>query len=234
MSDPPRSEEPGSGTPAREPEVGPSARSGRTGAGTRPRDLVRELIEQTPGVSPTETPEPETRPLVHGPIEGPVRILFLDLDGTLTDGVIAFSTQGDARNFWIRDGIGLRWVSESGILPVVISGRDSKAAVMRMQDLDLEHYFGVQDKVGTAQRVLERAKATWEQCVMVGDDLPDVALMKRVGWPIAVADAVPEVKAIARTVTSARAGYGAVREVAELVLRHNGAWQQVLEKYGAS
>ena len=69
---------------------------------------------------------------------------------------------------------------------------------------------------------------------MVGDDLPDVPLLKRVGWPIAVADATPEVKRVARTVTDARAGHGAVREAVERVLRHNGTWQRVLERYGAA
>jgi 3-deoxy-D-manno-octulosonate 8-phosphate phosphatase KdsC-like HAD superfamily phosphatase len=66
---------------------------------------------------------------------------------------------------------------------------------------------------------------------MVGDDLPDVPLMRRVGWPIAVADAVAEVRALARTVTRAAAGHGAVREAAEMLLRHNGVWDQVLDRY---
>jgi 3-deoxy-D-manno-octulosonate 8-phosphate phosphatase (KDO 8-P phosphatase) len=69
---------------------------------------------------------------------------------------------------------------------------------------------------------------------MVGDDLPDVPLLKRVGWAIAVADATPEVKRVARTVTDALAGHGAVREAVERVLRHNGTWQRVLDRYGAA
>jgi len=68
---------------------------------------------------------------------------------------------------------------------------------------------------------------------MIGDDLPDVPLLKRVGWPIAVADATPEVIGVVRTVTTARAGRGAVREAVERVLRHNGSWRQVLERYEA-
>ena len=100
-----------------------------------------------------------------------------------------------------------------------------------MHDLGLEYYFGIQDKVEVAERVMRRERASWNQCAMVGDDLPDVALMKRVGWPIAVVDAVPEVKAVARTVTRARAGYGAVREVVERLLKHNGVWEQVLARY---
>jgi 3-deoxy-D-manno-octulosonate 8-phosphate phosphatase (KDO 8-P phosphatase) len=165
----------------------------------------------------------------------PVRIVFLDVDGTLTDGTILFDSNGnDLRRFWIRDGIALEWAQGFGIVPVIISGRASDAVVARMKDLGLEHYVGARDKVAIAERVLAREKARWEECVMIGDDLPDVPLMKRVGWPIAVADAQPEVKAAARTITVARAGYGAVREAMEQVLRHNGVWDRVVERYEAT
>src|SRR5436309_3516164 len=167
------------------------------------------------------------------PILGPVRILFLDADGTLTDGVIGFSTTGDLRNFWVRDGLALEWARELGVLPVVISGRASGAVEARMQDLRLEHYLGAKDKVTVAERVLARERADWGECAMVGDDLPDVPMLRRVGWPIAVADCSPEVRRFARTVTRARAGFGAVREVVEMLLRHNGAWERVLERYEA-
>ena len=100
-----------------------------------------------------------------------------------------------------------------------------------MKDLQLEHYLGIKDKVGIAKEVLAREGATWQECVMVGDDLPDVPLMRRVGWPIAVADAMPMVRKLARSVTVARAGHGAVREVVEMLLKHNGTWHQVLERY---
>jgi 3-deoxy-D-manno-octulosonate 8-phosphate phosphatase (KDO 8-P phosphatase) len=172
---------------------------------------------------------PESR----APIDKPVRILFLDVDGTLTDGVIAFTRDSDLRHFWVRDGLALEWARDLGVLTVVISGRASQAVAARMADLKLEHYLGVKDKVSVAERVLARERAEWGECVMVGDDLPDVPLMKRVGWPIAVADAAPQVMRFARTVTRARAGFGAVREVAELVLQHNGVWQHVLERYEA-
>ncbi len=163
----------------------------------------------------------------------PVRILFLDVDGTLTDGIIGFTAEGDLRHFWIRDGLALEWARDLGVLPVVISGRPSLAVAARMHDLRLEHYLGIKDKVAVAEKVLAREGATWKECVMVGDDLPDVALLRRVGWPIAVADASAEVLPFARTVTRARAGFGAVREVVEMVLRHNGTWRKVLERYEA-
>lgn len=163
----------------------------------------------------------------------PVRILFLDVDGTLTDGIIGFTRDSDLRHFWVRDGLSLEWARDLGLLPVVISGRQSAAVAARMADLKLEHYLGIKDKVSVAERVLAREGVDWKQCAMVGDDLPDVPLLKRVGWPIAVADATPETIGFARTVTKARAGYGAVREVVEMLLRHNGTWSRVLERYEA-
>jgi 3-deoxy-D-manno-octulosonate 8-phosphate phosphatase (KDO 8-P phosphatase) len=170
-----------------------------------------------------------------GAPEGPpIRVLFLDVDGTLTDGIIGFSRDGDSRNFWVRDGLALEWARDLGVRPVVISGRASLAVEARMHDLRLENYLGVQDKVACAEQVLARESARWEECAMVGDDLPDVPLLKRVGWAIAVADATPEVKRVARTVTDALAGHGAVREAVERVLRHNGTWQRVLDRYGAA
>jgi len=166
-------------------------------------------------------------------VRGPMRILFVDVDGTLTDGVIGQTAAGETRHFYVRDGLALQWARELGVLPVVISGRDSPAVQARMADLKLEYYGGIQDKVGCAERVIERERADWKHCVMVGDDLPDVPLMRRVGWPIAVADCRSEVRRVAKTVTRERGGRGAVREVVESVLRHNGVWKQVLQRYEA-
>ena len=133
----------------------------------------------------------------------------------------------------MRDGLALEWARDLGILPVVISGRASLAVAARMHDLKLEHYLGAKDKVAVAEKVLAREGVRWDECVMVGDDLPDVPMLKRVGWPIAVADSTAEVLAFAKTVTKARAGYGAVREAVEMILKHNGAWERVLDKYEA-
>jgi 3-deoxy-D-manno-octulosonate 8-phosphate phosphatase (KDO 8-P phosphatase) len=164
---------------------------------------------------------------------GPVRILFLDVDGTLTDGVITEGVGGDARHFWVRDGLALMWARDLGVLPVVISGRPSPAVESRMRDLGLECHLDIRDKVAVAERVLAREGAHWEDCAMLGDDLPDVPLLNRVGWPIAVADAQPEVLARVRTVTQRAGGRGAAREVVEMILRHNGTWEQVLHRYEA-
>ena len=199
---------------------------------------MSEIRRRMPDASPaSELAEAQTDPslgAVLAPVHGRVRLLFLDLDGTLTDGVIVFDSRGgDARNFWIRDGLALTWARDLGITPVVISGRSSDAVTARMTDLGIELHQGIADKVEVARRLIEREETTWEHCVMVGDDLPDVAIMKRVGWPIAVADAQPEVLKAAKTVTRLPGGRGAIREVVEMLLRHNGTWERVLERYEA-
>jgi len=226
-ADAPREASPSGSPPA--PIVAPGSPAVTPEPPLSPSD-VEQLIAQTPGV--TDAPEPQ--PLVPEAIEGPVRVLFLDVDGTLTDGLIVEGPGGDSRNFWVRDGLAMQWARDHGVKVVTISGRRSRAVEQRMVDLGIECHVGVKDKIPVAERVLADVGASWAQAVMVGDDLPDVALMKRVAWPIAVADAQPEVRAVAKTVTGARGGHGAVREVIEMILRHNGSWGRVLSRYEAT
>lgn len=234
MSDPTR--DPGAGPggkPPGPPHATPSAPDVRTPTSASPERVVREFIEGTPGVRTEKETGPLPEALLRGPVEGPVRILFMDVDGTLTDGVIVEHHDGDSRNFWVRDGLALQWARDHGVLPVAISGRASRAVEHRMQDLGIECHVGIADKVAVAERILAREGARWPQCVMVGDDLPDVPMLKRVGWPIAVADAQPEIRSLARTITGNPGGRGAMREVVEMILRHNGVWDRVLDRYEA-
>jgi len=215
----------------------PEKRQGPMAPGTtsgRPSSSMPKPVHERLASGPLPEPETLARALFSEPISGKVKILFLDVDGTLTDGVIGYSRETDYRNFWVRDGIALQWARDLGVLSVAISGRHSEAVNARMKDLGLEYYGGERDKVAVAQRVLDREGARWEECVMVGDDLPDLALMKKVGWPIAVANAQPEIKLAAKTVLGTYGGRGAVREMVEMVLRHNGTWDQVLKWYGAT
>lgn len=224
--------------PERDPQHRPNEPAGKDPDAMGPVTETGTFSKsKTPSEATPSQAAPETAALaelIEGPVRGPVRVIFLDVDGTLTDGIIGHSPDYDFRHFWVRDGIALQWARDLGVLPVVISGRRSKAVVARMEDLNLEYYEGVRDKVAVAQKVLDRVGAKWEQCVMVGDDLPDVALMKKVAWPIAVANAQPEVKLLAKTVLGTYGGQGAVREMVEMVLRHNGTWDQVLRWYEAS
>ncbi len=178
-------------------------------------------------------PDPRWLDQTKPPVAHPIRLLFLDVDGTLTDGLIGFSRDGDLRHFWVRDGLSLEWARESGMLPVVISGRASQAVAARMHDLGLEHYLGAKDKVAIAETVLAREQIAWDACAMIGDDLPDVPLFRRVGWSIAVADASPHVLPFVHGVTRTKAGFGAVREAVEHLLVHNGTFDRVLDRYEA-
>ena len=110
-----------------------------------------------------------------------VRVLFLDVDGTMTDGVIGFSKDGDFRNFWVRDGIALEWARDLGVRPVIISGRASLAVEARMHDLRLEFYLGAKDKVSIAETVMAREGVTWKDCAMVGDSLHDLQAARAAG-----------------------------------------------------
>lgn len=211
----------------------PTASPGPTVQRARPGRPVTGATPAKAQESTKEEIESLTRELIQGPVRDPIRVFFTDSDGTLTDGVIGSTRDGDFRNFWVRDGLALQWARDLGVLPVVISGRSSPAVVERMKDLGIEYYEGVKDKVAVAQKVLDRLNASWGQCVMVGDDLPDYLLMKQVGWSIAVANAQPEIKLLAKTVLGTYGGRGAVREAVEMVLKHNGTWDQVLERYGA-
>ena len=167
------------------------------------------------------------------PIRHPVKILFLDVDGTMTNGVIGFTHLGDYRSFWVKDGLALEWARDAGILPVIISGRPSAAVEARMKDLKLEYYLGEKDKVVVAERVIAREGVRWDECVMVGDDLPDVPLFNRCGFAAAVPHAPAAVRARAHYVTERAGGKGAVREVCELILASQGLLQPLLAAYGA-
>lgn len=168
---------------------------------------------------------------------GRVRLVGLDVDGVLTDnGVYVGMVQGRAtelKRFDIQDGIGLALLRLAGLRLVVVSGRRSDASTIRMEELGVDAF--VQDdlarKLPAFEALLRRFEVGWEECAYVGDDLPDVPLLKRVGLPVAVANATADARALARHVTRAAGGRGAVREFAEEFLRARGQWDGVVEAY---
>ena len=162
-----------------------------------------------------------------------VRCLCLDVDGVLTDGRLYTDVEGrSARAFHVHDGFAIWWFQRLGGVVVILSGKDSPAVAARARELGIEHVIqGSLDKLADLERLLARLDLTLEQVAMVGDDLPDMPVLRRCGFPIAVADAVDEVKAAARLVTGRPGGRGAVRETVEHLLRRSGQWQRVLEHY---
>ena len=166
-----------------------------------------------------------------------VRLLGLDVDGVLTDnGVFIGPVAGEPvelKRFDIQDGLGLILLHTAGLPVVWISGRSSEATTLRAAELRVEELLQVPGprKVAALSEVLERRGIGWDEVAFVGDDLADLPVLRRVGLPIAVANAVPEVKAVAAYVTRAAGGHGAVREVVEALLRSRGDWPDILERY---
>ena len=166
---------------------------------------------------------------------GPIRLLILDVDGVLTDGTIFIDDAGrQMRGFHIQDGLGIAlWKAVGGKVAILTSKRSE--AVMtraRMLGIDLVQQ-GAEDKLPGFERILADAGVAGEQTAYVGDDLLDAAVMRRAGYPIAVANAVDEVKQIARYVTCRPGGQGAVREAVEHLLKSAGLWEAALAAIGA-
>jgi 3-deoxy-D-manno-octulosonate 8-phosphate phosphatase (KDO 8-P phosphatase) len=162
-----------------------------------------------------------------------VRLLLADCDGVLTDGRLYYSAAGESlKVFHIHDGLGLRLAKRAGLKLGVISGRESAALETRARELGVDYLFqGSDAKLGAYEQILAAAGLSDEQAAYVGDDLPDLPLLGRVGLAVAVADAASEVRARAHYVTSRPGGGGAVREVAELILKAQGRWDDLLQAY---
>jgi len=163
-----------------------------------------------------------------------LRLVILDVDGVLTDGRVVVDDNGvESRNFDIKDGLGLMLLARAGIELAIVSAKRSPAVRQRAADLNIRRcYDGVSSKLGPYEEIVAQLGLAANAVCHVGDDLMDLALMKRVGYPVAVADAVPEVKAAAAWVTRARGGHGAVREVAEHILRAQGRWDEIVAGLG--
>lgn len=166
-----------------------------------------------------------------------VRLLLMDVDGVLTDGKVynipgANGEMVETKGFDTQDGIALQWLSWKGIKTGVISGRLSPATVTRAKQVNMTYiYQGHIEKIPILEEVLRESGIPAEQAAYVGDDLTDVVIMRRVGVSFAPANARPEVKQCAMHITEAVGGQGAVREVAELILKAQGHWDDLLIKY---
>lgn len=161
-----------------------------------------------------------------------VKLVILDVDGVMTDGRIIIDDNGvESRNFDIKDGFGVIALQMLGIEVAIITSKKSATVAKRAQELKIKRYYeGVKKKTDPYEEILNDMKITDPQVCYIGDDLMDLSIMKRVGFPVAVADAVEEVKQAAAYVTKAQGGFGAVRETAELILKMQGKWETVLSK----
>ena len=162
-----------------------------------------------------------------------IDLLVLDVDGVLTDGRIVYDARGGELKFFSApDGQGLRYWLRAGHEAAVLSGRASPAARRRAREVGIRFVRqGAKDKLPVFRNLLKRLKRTPERTFYVGDDLVDVPILSYVGFAVATAGASEEVKRVAHYVTRAGGGAGAVREVIEMILKYQGRWAGVTERY---
>jgi len=166
-----------------------------------------------------------------------IKLLLMDVDGVWTDGKLYYAPGPDGqiietKAFNTQDGIALRWLVWKGVKSGLISGRQSPATEFRAKQLEVSYiYQGHIEKIPILEEILAKEGIGGDQVAYIGDDLTDVVVMRRVGLAVATANARPEVKKIAHMVTERPGGDGAIREVIELILKAQGTWRELLDKY---
>lgn len=162
-----------------------------------------------------------------------IELLVLDVDGVLTDGRITYTAGGEElKSFHVRDGSGLAAWRRIGRRTAIITGRSSPAVTKRAAELGIEPVLqGVAEKRAALDEIVRSTAVPLERMGAIGDDLPDLPVLRAVGLAIAVGDACPEVRSAAAFVTMAHGGRGAVREAIEFLLRAQGLWESVVASY---
>ena len=162
-----------------------------------------------------------------------VKLLLLDVDGVLTDGRIVYDSSGrDSKFFDVHDGLGVYVLHKSGIKTVLITAKGSKTLAPRAKDMRVAEVFAdIFPKCAVLEKILKKYSVNIDEVCFVGDDLVDLSIMRKVGLPVAVANAAIEIKEVAAFVTSRSGGRGAVREVAELILKSQDKWKDILKFY---
>jgi 3-deoxy-D-manno-octulosonate 8-phosphate phosphatase (KDO 8-P phosphatase) len=162
-----------------------------------------------------------------------IRLVAFDLDGVFTDGRFYLSNDGvESKAFNTQDGYGVRQALLAGIEIAVISGRQSAAVQQRMDELGVRHVIqGCSDKIAAFEALTKELGIADAECIYVGDDVPDLPLLGRAGISVAVANAVAEVREFSDYTTQARGGFGAVREVCDLLLRARTGLNERSERY---
>ncbi len=167
-----------------------------------------------------------------------IRLVILDVDGVMTDGGIYYgvSESGETlelKRFEITDGLGVHMLKRAGIDVAIVTGRRSAVVALRARDLGIEeiHQDPAAEKLPIVRDILRRKGLDWNEVAFLSDDLADVPVLRRVSLPVAVANAVPEVRALAVWSTTRAGGRGAVREFAEALLKARGQWEPLVAEY---
>lgn len=166
-----------------------------------------------------------------------IRLVAMDVDGVLTEGGIFLGSAGgqemEFKRYDIQDGMGLHLLGRAGIRTAILTGRESHSVRMRARELGIDdcHQDSTARKLPAFRELCSRRGVSPEQAAFIGDDLPDLGVLRVVGLPVAVGNAVAEVKAACAVHLARTGGYGAVREFAELLLRARGEWDSLVEQY---
>lgn len=162
-----------------------------------------------------------------------IKLLLMDCDGVLTDGSLTLLDHGDEqKTFNVKDGHGLVLFHRAGLQSGIISGRTAKVVDRRARDLGVEFVRqGSLDKIKDFDALLREAGVEESEVAFIGDDVTDIPLMKRSELAVAVADAVEETRSAAHYVTQLTGGHGAVRETVELILKAQGRWHELMQRY---
>lgn len=166
-----------------------------------------------------------------------IRLLLLDCDGVLTDGSLLYLADGEqvfseSKIFHIHDGLAMKLAKAAGLRIGIISGRSSSALTMRARELKIDYLFqGNDDKLDIYQQILQAENLSHEQAAYIGDDLPDLPVLRRVGLAIAPADAVSEVRDAVHLITQRNGGRGVAREAIEFILKAQGKWDEQLRSF---
>ncbi|MHC4575008.1 MAG: KdsC family phosphatase [Planctomycetota bacterium] len=162
-----------------------------------------------------------------------IKLLILDVDGVLTDGTVVVNDDATETKFFnTLDGHGLRMWRRAGLKVAFLSGRASQAAECRARELGVDYVFqNCHEKLPVVEKLLRDLGLSPAQAACIGDDLPDLPVMRYVGFAAAVANAVDEVKQQADYLTAHPGGSGAVREVVEYILKNAGKWQELMKRY---
>ena len=162
-----------------------------------------------------------------------VKLFLCDVDGILTDGTVFITSDGEMKQFNILDGLGLRFLQQHGVKVGWISNRPSRVTERRATELKVD--FLVQQKGGTkvaaVEKILAETGLTFDDVCFMGDDIVDVAVLRRAGLAVAVPAGIAETKQLAHYITEAAAGRGAVREVAEMILKAQGKWSGLVQEF---
>ncbi len=160
-----------------------------------------------------------------------IKLLILDVDGVLTNGKINLDEKGkEIKVFDVQDGFGIVFFKKAGFKTAIISARSAEAVTVRAKDLKFDKvYQDAYPKISAYQKLLKSLKLKDEEACFMGDDLPDICLLNKVGLAVAPANAVAEVKKCVDYVTKRKGGEGAVRETVELILKTQGKWKDIIK-----